>query len=329
MKFKSLIFICVIIGLCSCGESEGVKVLKMSHNLNQRHPVHLGLLHLNEKLQELSNGEMRVDIYPGGQLGSENQCLEMLQIGSLALTKVSAASLSNFVQEYKIFGLPYMFESKQQLFDILDGEIGDYLLDATQPYMFRGLGYFDAGARSFYTVEKPILSPNDLKGLKIRVMQSAMSMDMMKEFGGSATPISTGELYTALQSGVVDGAENNPPTYHTTHDYEVAPFFSINEHTMLPEILIISNVVWKHLSEQEQAWLMTAVESAELFQREVWAKQEIESMEAVEKAGVKIYYPDKAPFIELVKDMPEKYRDNERLYQMVERVRAFKDKEAI
>ncbi|MGL5683768.1 MAG: TRAP transporter substrate-binding protein [Marinifilaceae bacterium] len=295
----------------------------MSHNLNQRHPVHKGLLHLDEKLQKISNGKMRVDIYSGGQLGSENQCLEMLQLGSLALTKVSAASLSNFVEEYKVFGLPYMFENKQQLFALLDGDVGRDLLELTQPYMFKGLGYFDAGARSFYSVKKPILTPADLKGLKIRVMQSNMAIDMMKAFGGSATPISAGELYTALQSGVVDGAENNPPTYETTRDYEVAPHFAINEHTMLPEILIISNVVWNNLSSQEQSWLMTAVKSAEQYQRKVWAEQETESMELVQKAGVKIYYPDKKPFMELVRDMPERYKNNERLYGMVQRIRLF------
>ncbi len=324
MKYKIFSLLFVVMSFYSCQQNEKVRVLKMSHNLNQRHPVHVGLLHLDEKLQKLSSGKMQIDIYPGGQLGSENQCLEMLQIGSLALTKVSAASLSNFVEEYKVFGLPYMFESKQQLFDILDSEIGDDLLNVTKPYLFRGLGYFDAGARSFYTVKNPILTPDDLKGLKIRVMQSAMAMDMVKEFGGSATPISAGELYTALQSGVVDGAENNPPTYETTHEYEVASHFSMNEHTMLPEILIISNVVWEQLTEQEQKWLMESVVSAEAYQRKVWANKEVESMEKVKKSGVKIYYPDKKPFMELVKDMPEKYKDNKRLYTFVERIRAFK-----
>lgn len=326
MKARLLGILILFLLVCSCTNQENVKVLKMSHNLNGQHPVHIGLLHLNERLQELSNGKMRIDIYEGGQLGSENQCLEMLQIGSLALTKVSAASLSNFVEEYKVFGLPYIFESKQQLFDILDSDIGDDLLKVTEPYLFKGLGYFDAGARSFYAVNKPILTPDDLKGLKIRVMQSAMAIDMVKAFGGSATPISAGELYTALQSGVVDGAENNPPTYQTTHEYEVAPFYSINEHTMLPEIIVISTLVWSQLSEKEQSWLQAAVVSAESYQREVWANKEIESMERVEREGAKIYFPDKKPFIEKVKDMPENYKDNKRLYSLVERIREFKVK---
>ncbi len=312
--------------LPSCSESSSVLTLKMSHNLNQQHPVHLGLVHLNEKLQELSGGRMAVEIYSGEQLGTENQCIEMLQIGSLALTKVSAASLSNFVDEFKLFGLPYIFESKAEFFDVIDGEIGDELLLSTEDYLFRGLGYFDAGARSFYTTGKPILKPEDLKGLRIRVMPNAMAVNMMTCFGGSATPISLGELYTALQSGVVDGAENNPPTYHTSNDFEVAKHYSINEHAMIPDVLIISNVIWNNLSSQQQAWLMEAVESAEIYQREVWAAQEAESMAEVQRRGVTVYYPDKKPFIEMAKDQPEKYRDNKALYSTVEKVRAFKAK---
>ncbi|MFR9603080.1 MAG: TRAP transporter substrate-binding protein [Rikenellaceae bacterium] len=325
MRLKNFaIALAVLALLTSCDESHDVRVLKMSHNLNQQHPVHVGLLHLNEKLQEVSGGKMEVEIYSGAQLGSENQCIEMLQIGSLALTKVSAASLSNFVDEFKLFGLPYIFESKEQFYDIIDGPIGDEMLLSTEKCLFRGLGYFDAGARSFYTTDKPILKPEDLKGLRIRVMPNAMAIDMMSAFGGSATPISLGELYTALQSGVVDGAENNSPTYHTSNDFEVAKHYSINEHAIIPDVLIISNVIWADLSTQEREWLMEAIESAEMYQREVWARQEKESMAEVEKRGCTIYYPDKQPFIDMVRDLPEKYKETKDLYRMVEKVQEFK-----
>ncbi|MFI3259550.1 MAG: TRAP transporter substrate-binding protein [Rikenellaceae bacterium] len=330
MRIKPFAFTLLIFSLSlhllSCSDGDEMRVLKMSHNLNQQHPVHAGLLHLDEKLREISGGRMSIEIYPGAQLGSENQCIEMLQIGSLALTKVSAASLSNFVNEFKLFGLPYIFESREQFFEIIDGAIGDELLLSTERYLFRGLGYFDAGARSFYTTKKPILTPEDLKGLKIRVMPNAMAVDMMTAFGGSATPISVGELYTALQSGVVDGAENNPPTYHTSNDFEVAKHYSINEHAMIPDVLIISNVIWEDLSVQEREWLMEAVDSAEIYEREVWAQQEEESMRIIQERGVKVYYPDKRPFIEMVKEQSELYRDNEDLYRVIEMVKRFKER---
>lgn len=310
--------------LFSCSENEDVRVLKLSHNHNLAHPIHLGLLHLDDKLQEVSGGRMKLQIYPGEQLGAEEQCVEMLQIGSLAMAKVSAATLSNIVDEFKLFGMPYIFESREQLFDILDGEIGQDLLLSTNRYLFRGLAYFDAGARSFYTTSRPILSPEDLKGLRIRVMPNAMAVNMMIAFGGSATPIAFGELYTALQSGVVDGAENNPPSYQLGRDYEVAKYYSINEHAMIPDVLIISNVIWDSLSSQERIWLQEAVESAEAYQREVWLTSEQESMEIVKSAGVEVFYPDKQPFIDMVKDQVEQYRDNEALYNTVMRIREYK-----
>ncbi len=327
MNYRALIYSLALILAVSCSGKRDVVELKLSHNLSQQHPVHAGLEHLDSKLRELSGGKMKVAIYPSEQLGSENQCIEMLQIGSLAITKVSAAALANFVTEFNLFGFPYMFESRQQYFDIVDGDIGDDMLLTTEPYLFRGLGYFDAGARSFYSTKIPILHPDDLKGLKIRVQPSAMAVEMIANFGGSATPISMGELYTALQSGVVDGAENNPPTYDTGNDFEVAPHYSINEHTMVPDVLVISNVVWRGLSEQQKGWLMEAVNSAEIFQRELWAKEEQKSMDYVQSRGVKVYYPDKQPFIDKVSSMPEKYRSNKALYEYVERVNEFKRKE--
>lgn len=318
------IFVLLISLLSSCSEISDVRTLKLAHNLNQQHPVHHGLVHLGEKLDEISGGKMKIAIYSGQQLGSENQCIEMLQIGSLAITKVSAASLSNFVDEFKLFGLPYMFEDREQFYKFLDSEHGKDILLSTEKYLFRGLGYLDSGARSFYTTSKPILKPEDLKGMKMRVMPNAMAVDMMTAFGGSATPISLGELYTALQSGVVDGAENNPPTYHTSNEFEVARHYSLNEHAMIPDVLIISNVIWNDLSTQEREWLMEALASARVYQRALWQKQEKESLEEVQRRGVKVYYPDKQPFIEMVKDLPEKYRGNKALYQMIERAREFK-----
>jgi len=147
------------------------------------------------------------------------------------------------------------------------------------------------------------------------------AMEMVKAQGGSPTPISWGELYTALQSGVVDGAENNPPSFYTSHHYEVCKYYSLNEHTMVPDVLIVSQKVWKKLSEQEKKWLQQAADESVPVERELWAASEKESLEIVQREGVNIIYPDKAPFAEKVEDLLESYRDNERLYDLITRIR--------
>lgn len=306
----------------SCAQTEKHTVLKLAHGLDPTHPVHKGMAFMTKRVNEISDGKLQIDIYPSGQLGSEQQCVELLQIGSLAITKVSAAVMESFTDDYKVLGLPYIFRSKQHSFNVLDGDIGQELLTATEEFMIRGLCFYDAGSRSFYTIDDPVQSPEDLEGLKIRVMKSNTAVNMVKALGGSPTPISWGELYTALQSGVVDGAENNPPSFYFSHHYEVCKHYSLNEHTMVPDVLIISTHVWNKLTGQEKEWLMQAVEESVVEQRKLWAKSVEESLEEVQKAGVKIYYPDKAPFAEKVKPMIEEYRDDERLYTLIQRIRA-------
>lgn len=307
--------------LTACVNVQQGKVLKLAHGLDPSHPVHNAMVYMADRCEEISEGELRIEIYPSGQLGSEQQCVELLQIGSLAITKVSAAVMESFTEDFKVLGLPYVFRSKEHSFKVLDGDIGDELLLSTIPFWIRGLCFYDAGSRSFYTIDKPINHPDDLKGLKIRVMKSITAMEMVKAQGGSPTPISWGELYTALQSGVVDGAENNPPSFYTSHHYEVCKYYSLNEHTMVPDVLIISEKVWKKLSEQERKWLQQAADESVPVQRRLWAESEKESLEIVEKAGVIINYPDKEPFSEKVTALLESYRENERLYELITRIR--------
>jgi tripartite ATP-independent transporter DctP family solute receptor len=322
MKIKSLFLLPVILSLLSsCGPQEQGRVLKLAHGLDPSHPVHQAMVFMADRCKEISGGELSIDIYPSGQLGSEQQCVELLQIGSLAITKVSAAVMESFTEEFKVVGLPYIFRSKEHAFKVLDGEIGHELLLSTEPFWIRGLCFYDAGSRSFYTIDKPINRPDDLKGLKIRVMKSMTAMEMVKAQGGSPTPISWGELYTALQSGVVDGAENNPPSFYTSHHYEVCKYYSLNEHTRVPDVLIVSQKVWEKLSDQEKLWLQQAANESVPVERELWAESEKESLEIVEKEGVTIIYPDKTPFAGKVQDLLESYRDNEKLYDLITRIR--------
>lgn len=296
--------------------------LKLAHGLPVDHPVHKAMEFMAQRSSELSDGKLIIDIYPAEQLGSEQQCVELLQIGSLAITKVSAAVMESFVEDYKVFGLPYIFRSKEHAYKVFDGEIGEDLLLSTKNKRIRGLCYYDAGSRSFYTISKPIEHPDDLAGMKIRVMNSVTAVGMVRALGGSATPISWGELYTALQSGVVDGAENNPPSLYTSRHYEVCKFYSLDEHTTIPDVLVISQVVWDKLTDQEKGWIQQAADESAVLQRKLWAESELESMEEVQKAGVAINRPDKGPFIEKVQPFLETYSNNEIIYSYIKRIQA-------
>ncbi len=323
MQIRSLLIgPLLLLFLAGCRQQQEGEVLKLAHGLDPSHPVHQAMVYMADRCKEISKGKLSIDIYPSGQLGSEQQCVELLQIGSLAITKVSAAVMESFTEDFKVLGLPYVFRSKEHSFKVLDGEIGDELLLSTEPFWIRGLCFFDAGSRSFYTIDTPINHPDDLKGLKIRVMKSITAMEMVKAQGGSPTPISWGELYTALQSGVVDGAENNPPSFYTSHHYEVCKYYCLNEHTMVPDVLIIGLKAWEKLSEQERTWLQQAADESVPVQRELWAASEKESLEIVEEAGVTIIYPDKEPFSQKVTELLESYQENERLYELITRIRA-------
>jgi tripartite ATP-independent transporter DctP family solute receptor len=312
----------LLLATVSCAGPSDKTELKLAHGLPTDHPVHEAMMFMAQRASELSDGKLIIDIYPAEQLGSEQQCVELLQIGSLAITKVSAAVMESFVEDYKVFGLPYIFRSKEHVYKVLDGEIGKDLLLSTADKRLRGLCYYDAGSRSFYTVAKPIEHPDDLAGMKIRVMNSVTAVEMVRALGGSATPISWGELYTALQSGVVDGAENNPPSLYTSRHYEVCKYYSLDEHTTIPDVLVISQVVWNKLSDQEKEWIQQAADESAVLQRKLWAESEQKSMEEVQKAGVEIIRPDKEPFIQKVQPFLETYKDNEIIYSYIKRIQA-------
>jgi tripartite ATP-independent transporter DctP family solute receptor len=289
--------------LAACARHDGVTVLKLAHSLDTGHPVHQGMVFMAERVADYSGGRMRIDIYPGGQLGSERELVELVQIGALDLTKVSASPLEAFVPAMKVFSLPYVFRSREHAHRVLDSEIGRRLLEAPLIARLRGLGYYDAGSRSFYMVDDPVATPADLVGKKIRVMKSQTAVEMIAAFGGSATPIAWGELYTALQQGVVDGAENNPPSFYRSRHYETCRYYALNEHTTVPDILLISLRTWEALTPEQREWLQRAVDDSVAYQRELWQVATQEALDAVRAAGVEVTHPDKQPFIDAVAEM--------------------------
>jgi tripartite ATP-independent transporter DctP family solute receptor len=196
----------------------------------------------------------------------------------------------------KLFSIPYLFNDSDHLWRVLNSNVGTELLDSLQGQRLQGLGYYDAGSRSFYMTKAPVRTPADLKGLKVRVLPSRTSIEMVEAMGGSATPISFGELYTALQQGVVDGAENNPPSYYLSRHYETAKYYTLDEHTSVPDLMIMSRPVYNALSDQQRGWVQTAMSASVIEQRKLWAESEAKALEAVAASGVEIIRPDKAPF---------------------------------
>lgn len=320
IRIHSILFLLLCL-LPACKSTGDITVLKLAHGLDPNHPVHKGMEFMAERIAEKSGGTMRMDIYPSEQLGSERECIELLQIGSLAMTKVSSSVLESFVPAYKVFSLPYIFRDDAHRFAVLEGEIGKDLLEASRKYWLRGLCFYDAGSRSFYTVRRPINTPDDLAGLKIRTQESATSMQMVNALGGSATPISWGELYTALQQGVVDGAENNPPSFYLSRHYEVCKYYSLDEHTSVPDVLIISTVVWDALSPEQQRIVQEAADESAQHQKKLWQEASDEAMRAVEAAGVEIIRPDKTPFVEKVRTLLQSYRSEPEINALIRKIR--------
>ena len=316
----SLLFRVVFL-FTGCKSDSNVRIIRLGHGLDVTHSVHQAMLQTDVYLNELSQGKMRLQIYPNQQLGSERECLELLQIGSLDMTKVSGAVLENFAPKLRIFGLPFLFDDKDHLFKVLDGTIGKELLKEGEEYWLKGVGFYDSGSRSFYTKERPVEQPEDLEGLKIRVQESVSAFDMVKQLGASPTPISWGELYTALQQGVVDGAENNPPSFYLSRHYEVCKYYSIDEHTMIPDVLLVSTHLWNRLSSEEQGWLQKAIDQSIPYQRDLWIQSENESLQAVIEAGVEVSYPKKNRFQEATQKMYQDFKKDPQMAELIERIR--------
>ncbi len=325
LKFLFLLLLPIIL-LQGCKQSESddkeTKTIILAHAMHATHPVTLGMNYMADRLVEISDGQMQIKTYPAGQLGDERELLELVQIGIVGITKISGAVLENIVPPARVFSLPYLFRDQKHYRNVVDGEIGRELLEAGSEYRLKGIAYYEAGFRSFYTKGRPVLTPDDLRGLKIRVQPSVMAMNLIRTYGGSATPLAYGELYTAFQGGIVDGAENNPPSFFSSRHYEVTDYYIINEHTAVPDFLVINTALWENLTEQQQEWLQQAVDESVEHQRILWDESVEESMEAVQAAGVEVIYPDKEPFRERVMHIHESFRDEfPELYHWVERIR--------
>ena len=293
------------------GSNTAQTVLKLGHGLDTAHPNHKAIEHMKQRLEALSGGAVTIDIYPSGVVGGEVQSIEQLQNGSLAMTSQSAAALENFIPAMATFSLPYVFRDSDHFWQVLNGDVGKQLMAKGEKKLLRGLCYFDSGSRNFYTKDKPIRTPDDLVGMKIRVMNSSTAIDMIKTLGGSPAPIAFGELYSALATGTVDGAENNPPSFYSNKHFEVCKHFSRDGHTRVPDMLLMSSKVWDQLSVDEQGWVQQAAQECSDFQRKLWQADTDRSLKLAAAEGITIYDVDTALFAEKVKPMLDAIENTE------------------
>jgi tripartite ATP-independent transporter DctP family solute receptor len=305
----------------ACFVAADVRSIKLAHGLPVTHPVHRAMVSMSERVAERSEGRLRIDIHPGEQLGSERETLELLQIGSIGMTKVSASVLEGFVPVYAVLGLPYLFRDEAHRFAVLEGEIGRQILGEGASVGLRGLAYYDAGSRSFYSVERPILHPDDLGGLKIRTQESALAMEMVQALGGSATPIAWGELYSALQQGIIDGAENNPPSFHLSRHFEVCRYYALDEHTATPDVLLIGAALWDALGAFERSVLEEEAAASAQLQKRLWREATDEALTQVAAAGVEVLRPDKAAFAVRVADLHASYARRSGFAEWIDAIR--------
>ncbi len=272
------------------------------------YPTTQAIEYMGQLLNAWTGGRMSIKIFHSMQLGGEKEALEQVQVGALEMTRVSVGVVGPIVGEFNAFNLPYFFRSVDHMHKVVDGEIGTELLNKLEAGGLIGLGYMDAGSRSFYNKVRPIKTLDDLKGLKIRVMQNPIFVEMVNSMGGNGLSVAFNELYTAMQTGVVDGAENNPPTYNSQNHHEIAGHYTLTEHLMVPEIFVFSKKVWDKLSPLDQQLIRKASALAVERERELWAAREKKALDALRSAGINVITDiDKGPFIKATEPVREKF----------------------
>ena len=296
-------------------------LLRSSDTHPDGYPTVEAVKYMGELIKERTDGRIGIEVYHSAQLGEEKDTIEQTQFGVIDLNRVSMGPFNNIVEETQVVSLPYIFRSIDHMHKVMDGPIGDEILAAFEPHDLIGLAYYDGGARSFYNSEKPIKSMDDLKGLKFRVMQSDIFVDMVNALGGNATPMPYGEVYSSIQTGVIEGAENNWPSFESSKHFEVAKHYTLDEHLIVPEVLVMSKKSWEKLSPEDQEIVRTAAKESVAKMRELWQAREAESEKMVREAGVEVVKDiDKQPFIDAMKPVYEKYVTNDKLKDLVARI---------
>lgn len=287
------------------------------------YPGSVAMERFGELIAERTDGRYTGSVFHNGQLGDQRFAIEQFALDGIDFAVFSGGSLGDFANEVNIVSMPYIFRSAEHMYAVVDGEIGERLSAALEPHNMVALAWYTGGARSFYTVGKPITAPADLAGLKIRVPDAEIFVSTVEALGANATPLAFGEVYTALQTGVIDGAENNAPSFESTRHYEVAKFYSLDEHLMVPEALVVSKTLWDSLSAEDQEIFRTAARESAQMQRDLWAEREESSNAVLAEAGVEVnVIEDKQPFIDAMEPVYEKLVNTDELRSLLADIQA-------
>jgi tripartite ATP-independent transporter DctP family solute receptor len=279
---------------------------------------------MGKKLEKATNGRLSIQMYPSMQLGGEKEAIEQAQVGAIQFARVSVGALGPVIDDLNVFNMPYLFRDTKHMQKVIDGPIGQELMDKVTNNPKAGLValcFMDAGARSLYDTKKPIRNIDDLKGMKFRVMGNPMFVDMMNSLGGNGVAMGYDQVFNALQTGVVDGAENNPPSFVFDNHYQVAKYYTLDEHLIVPEMVVFSKKTWDTLSKEDQALLVKFGREAQLEERALWEKYEKDAMDKARAAGIQITeIADKKPFQAAVKPVWDKY--GPKYADMIKRIQA-------
>ena len=286
------------------------------------YPTVMAVKYMSDIIKQKTGGKDSIKVYTMSQLGSEKDTIEQTKIGALDFVRINVAPMNNICPETMVPTMPFLFRSKEHMRKVLDGPIGDEILKACEKQGFIGLAFYDSGSRSLYTVKKPVKSLADVKGMKIRVQQSDLWVALLQAMGANATPMPYGEVYTALKVGTVDGAENNWPSYDTSRHFEVAKYYAITEHSMAPEMLLMSKKVYDGLTPDEQKIIREAAKASVPYMRKLWDEKELESRKKVEAGGAQIVEVDKKSFQDAMKPVYDKFITDAKLKDMVVKVQA-------
>ena len=288
------------------------------------YPTVVAVENLGKKLEAATNGRLGVQMFASMQLGGEKEAIEQAQVGALQIARVSVGTIGPVIDDLNVLNLPFLFRNTAHMQKIIDGPIGQELLDkvsANDKAGLIGLCWMDAGARSFYDTKHPIKSIDDLKGLKMRVIGNPMFVDMGNALGANAIAMGYDQVFSALQTGVIDGAENNPPSFVFDNHYQVAKFYTLTEHLIVPEILVFSRKTWDTLSKDDQALVRKSAGEAQAEERTLWQAYEKLALDKARANGVQIVETiDKKPLQDAVKPVWDKYAP--RFAEQIKRIQA-------
>jgi tripartite ATP-independent transporter DctP family solute receptor len=288
------------------------------------YPTIEAVKHMGKLLEERSKGRIKINVFHSAQLGQEKDTIEQTRFGVIDMNRINMAPFNNLIPATNVPSLPFIFRSVEHMRKVMDGPIGDNLLKEFEKHDLVGLAFYDSGSRSFYNSKRPINTPADMKGMKIRVQQSDMFVSLVSALGANATPMNFGEVYSGLQTGVIDGAENNWPSYESTKHYEVAKFYSQTEHSLSPEVLVMSKKSFDKLSAEDKALVRAAAKESVAKMRELWDAREKASEAKVKAGGAVVNAVEKQPFIDAMKPVYDKFVTDAKLKEMVAAIQAVK-----